>query len=108
MHFSGRNSRCALELAAAWAATLTPAETNALLTERFQILATRHVDIPERQRSLRAVLDGSYRALPPEVQRFFARLSVFRGGWTLEAAEFICPTGDGLSDLLPFDAQSHN
>jgi predicted ATPase len=37
-----------------------------------------------------AAMDGSYRLLPPELQRFFTRLSVFRGGWTLAAAEAVC------------------
>jgi tetratricopeptide (TPR) repeat protein len=41
----------------------------------------------ERQRTLRATLDWSYRLLDPSLQRFFAGLSVFRGGWTVEAAE---------------------
>src|SRR5207253_1377095 len=35
----------------------------------------------------------SYHLLPPELQRFFVRLSVFRGGWSLEAAEAVCGEG---------------
>ena len=36
------------------------------------------------------MIESSYQLLDPELQRFFARLSVFRGGWTLDAAEAIC------------------
>jgi tetratricopeptide (TPR) repeat protein len=39
---------------------------------------------------LRAAMEWSYRLLTPELRRFFARLSVFRGGWTLAAAEAVC------------------
>ena len=52
-----------------------------------------------RHRSLRAALDWSYQLLPPDLQRFFARLSVFQGGWTLEAAEAVCGEANALSYL---------
>jgi predicted ATPase/DNA-binding SARP family transcriptional activator len=77
----------AIELAAARAKALTPAQILERLAERFELLATRRADKGERHRSLWAAIDWSYHLLPPDLQRFFARLSVFRGGWTLEAAE---------------------
>jgi tetratricopeptide (TPR) repeat protein len=49
--------------------------------------------------SLRATLDWSYQLLSPELQRFFARLSVFRGGWTLAAAEAVCEEPSALDYL---------
>src|SRR5262249_6575270 len=52
-----------------------------------------------RHRTLRAAIDWSYRLLSPELQQFFARLSVFRGGWTLEAAEAVCEAPDALGNL---------
>src|SRR5262249_28513205 len=49
--------------------------------------------------SLRATLDWSYQLLSPELQCFFAQLSVFRGGWTLEAAEAVCEEPEALAYL---------
>ena len=77
----------AIELAAAWASTLTPEQILLRLARRFDLLVSRRVDVPERHRSLQAVLEGSYQLLPPKLQHLFRLLSVFRGGWTLEAAE---------------------
>src|SRR5204862_7881457 len=51
--------------------------------------ATRPRGVISRQRSRRAALDWSYQLLTPELQAFFARLSVFRGGFTVEAAETV-------------------
>jgi DNA-binding CsgD family transcriptional regulator len=54
-----------------------------------------------RQRALRATIDWSYQLLDPVVQTLFARLGVFVGGWTLEAAEAICgPNNDRPIDVL--------
>jgi len=55
--------------------------------------------VPARQNSLRATLDWSWRLLPPEAGLLLARLSVFRGGWTLEAAESVGGTADALTML---------
>jgi tetratricopeptide (TPR) repeat protein len=77
----------ALELAAARIGALTPAQMLERLEERFELLTTRRRLADRRHQSLRTALDWSYQLLTPELQRFFARLSVFRGGWTLEAAE---------------------
>src|SRR5439155_4542513 len=60
------------------------------LERRFTLLVSRQRDLPPRHRTLWAVMEGSYRLLPPAVQRFFTRLAVFRGGWTLEAARAVC------------------
>jgi predicted ATPase/DNA-binding SARP family transcriptional activator len=80
----------ALELAAARAQVLTPAQMVAHLEQRFDFLVSRKRDAATRHRSLRAALDWSYQLLSPALRRFFARLSVFRGGWTLAAAEAVC------------------
>src|SRR5262249_53214944 len=69
---------------------LTPGQMLAQLANRFEFLVSRRRGISERQRTLRAAIDWSYRLLAPDLQRFFARLSVFRGGWTVEAAEAVC------------------
>jgi predicted ATPase/DNA-binding SARP family transcriptional activator len=83
----------AIELAAAWVRTLTPAQMLSRLSRRFDLLVSGRRDLPARHSSLRAALEGSYRLLKPAQQRLFARLSVFRGGWTLEAAEAVCEAG---------------
>jgi predicted ATPase/DNA-binding SARP family transcriptional activator len=80
----------ALELAAARAQVLTPAQMLAHLERRFDFLVSRRRDATERHKTLRAAIDWSYRLLPPHLQRCFTQLSVFRGGWSLEAAEAVC------------------
>ncbi len=80
----------AIELAASRILALPPAQMVARLRDRFDFLVSRRRDLPERHRTMRAAIDWSYQLLSPELQRFFARLSVFRGGCTLEAAEQVC------------------
>ena len=80
----------AIELAASWSSILTPAQILERLSTRFTLLVNSGHDIPARHTSLRAALDWSFALLEPEVQRFFARLSAFRGGWDLEAAQAVC------------------
>ncbi len=80
----------AVELAAARVQILTVGQMLAQLARRFDFLVSRRRDLSHRHRTLRAALDWSYRLLSPELQRLFARLSVFRGGWTLAAAEAVC------------------
>ncbi len=80
----------AIELAAARALVLTPAQMLVQLGNRFEFLVSRRRGVAERQRTMRAAVDWSYKLLSPELQRFFSKLSVFRGGWTLEAAEAVC------------------
>jgi predicted ATPase len=89
----------ALELAAARVAVLTPAQMLELLSRRFDLLASSQRGVVPRHRSLRAALEWSYQLLSPELQRFFARLSVFQGGWTLEAAEAVCEEPQALDFL---------
>jgi predicted ATPase/DNA-binding SARP family transcriptional activator/class 3 adenylate cyclase len=79
----------ALELAAARAQVLTPAQMLSQLERRFEFLVSRHRVAEERHRTLRAAIEWSYRLLDPDLQRVFCHLSVFRGGWTLEAAEAV-------------------
>lgn len=80
----------AIELAAARVQVFTPTQMLSQLSHRFDFLATRKRDVAERQRTLRGTLEWSYRLLSPELQRFFAHLSVFRSSWTVEAAEAVC------------------
>jgi non-specific serine/threonine protein kinase len=85
----------ALELAATRVAVLSPQQMLAQLEQRFEFLVSRRRDLSPRHRTLRAAIESSYQLLEPPLQRFFARLSVFRGGWTLEAAQAVCHSGGG-------------
>ena len=96
----------AIELAAARAKSLSPAQMRERLAERFELLATRRMDKGARHRSLWAAIDWSYHLLPPALQQFFARLSVFRGGWTLEAAEAVCQEPLALDYLAQLQGHS--
>jgi predicted ATPase/DNA-binding SARP family transcriptional activator len=77
----------ALELAAARLKLLAPDALLERLEDRLGVLADGDRDLPDRQRTLRATLDWSYRLLAPKERSLLARLAVFAGGWTLEAAE---------------------
>lgn len=80
----------AIELVAARAMALTPAQMNERLAHRFELLTSRRGDKDGRHRSLWAALAWSYDLISPPLQRFFAGLSVFRGGCTVEAAQAVC------------------
>jgi predicted ATPase len=82
----------ALELAAARTSLLSTEQLLERLGDRLDLLrAGRDVEI--RQQTLRATLEWSYELLEPEERRLLAALSVFRGGWTLEAAEQVAGAG---------------
>ena len=89
----------AIELAAARSRLLPPAALLRRLGNRLDMLTGGPSDLPERQQTLRATIDWSYDLLEPPEQLLFARLSVFSGGWTLEAAEEVC-AGEGVDDVL--------
>ncbi len=77
----------AIELAAARVKVLPTARILERLNQRLAMLTGGPRDQPERQRTLRAAIEWSHDLLAPDEQRLFARLAVFRGGCTLEAAE---------------------
>jgi predicted ATPase len=83
------NMPLALELAAARTKTLAPERILERLGGRLDLLSGGR-DADPRQRSLRATIEWSYDLLDPEEQRLFARLAIFVGGCTLEAAEQVC------------------
>ncbi len=93
----------ALELAAARVAVQSPAGIAEALEENAMSLRSRQRGLSERHRSLRAAIEGSVEALEPDLQRFFARLSVFRGGWTVSAARAVGDAPDAearIEDLV--------
>jgi predicted ATPase/class 3 adenylate cyclase len=78
----------ALELAAARTSLLTTDQLLERLGNRLDVLQGGR-DAERRQQTLRATIEWSYELLDPDERRLLAALSVFRGGWTLEAAEQI-------------------
>jgi predicted ATPase/DNA-binding CsgD family transcriptional regulator len=83
----------AIELAAALVGGLGLAQIVARLDDRFRLLTTGRRTAPARHRTLRAVVDWSHDLLGAPERALFRRLSVFAGGWTLEAAEAVCGGG---------------
>ena len=77
----------AIELAAAMARVLSPEQIAVRLDDRFSLLTGGSRTALPRQRTLQAAIDWSYHSLSDELARLFDKLSVFRGGFTLEAAE---------------------
>lgn len=83
----------AIELAAARIRLLPPQAMLVRLENRLGLLVGGARDMPTRQQTLRRTLDWSYDLLDTDEQKLFAQLSVFVGGWRLEAAEVICGVG---------------
>jgi predicted ATPase len=92
----------AIELAAARTRLLPPSALLSRFDARLDLLSSGAVDLPERQRTLRATIDWSYRLLSPDEQQLLARLSVFAGPATIDAVEAVCsdPDGPAVLELL--------
>ena len=91
----------AIELAAARVKLLTPDQILGRLENQLGILTSSARDLPDRQRTLRGAIAWSYELLDDDLRRLLALLSVFRGGWHLEAAEALAGTVGGLDlDIL--------
>jgi predicted ATPase len=85
----------AIEIAAVRLRVLTPKALLNRLDHSLNTLIGGAKDLPDRQRTLRRTIDWSYDLLEPEEQTIFTRLSIFSGGFTLDAAEEICkPMGE--------------
>lgn len=94
----------AIELAAARVKVLTPEQIAARLQEGLSLLSNGGQVRLSRHHTMAAAIDWSYRLLDEREQGALRRLSVFRGGWTLEAAAAVCEScaapSDALIDLL--------
>jgi predicted ATPase len=96
----------ALELAAARIKLLSPQSILARLDDSLKLLTGGARDLPSRQQTLRNTLEWSHGLLNEEQKTLYARLSVFVGGFTIEAAESICNLDnqldiiDGLTSLV--------
>ncbi len=87
-----------LELAAAWLEMLHAEEIAAEIQRSADFLESNAQDLPERQRSIRAVFDYSWKMLNEHQRGIVRRLAVFRGGFSRSAAQTV--TGAGLRDLM--------
>ncbi len=87
----------AIELAAARVGSLEPAVIAARLDDRFALSAWGARTALPHQRTLRGALDWSWDLLNEPERILLRRLSVFAGGWTLDAAEAVC-VGQGVAD----------
>lgn len=97
----------AIELAAARTQLLPPDALLRRLNDRFALLTTGIVNVPERHQTLRATLDWSYHLLTPVEQQMFMRLAVFPGGCTLDAIEQVIVDPPALASLETIESLLH-
>jgi len=96
----------AIELAAARVKMLSPEQIAARLDVSYRLLGGGSRTALPRQQTLRATIDWSYNLLSEQERSLFRRLAVFRGGFSLEAAEAIC-AGNGIQPDEVLDLLSH-
>ncbi|MFE9326010.1 ATP-binding protein [Nocardia sp. NPDC052278] len=94
----------AIELAAARMRAMSPEQILQRLTDRYALLTRGSRTAPTRQQTLRWCIDWSYQLCTPVEQRIWARLSVFAGGFELDAVEQVC--GADLAPEILLDALS--
>ncbi|MEM9774528.1 MAG: BTAD domain-containing putative transcriptional regulator, partial [Chloroflexota bacterium] len=90
----------AIELAAVWMRQMSAKEILEAVQESVDFLEARHLDIPARHRSMRAVFDQTWQLLPADAQQVLAQLSVFRGGFVAKAAQAVVNTNRKMLALL--------
>jgi predicted ATPase/class 3 adenylate cyclase len=98
----------AIELAASRIRVLEPSQILERLQQHLPLVTEGPRNVPGRQRTLHATIDWSYRLLDRAKQTLVARLAIFEGGCTLEAAEGVCNPGaelgldtlDGLAAMV--------
>jgi predicted ATPase/DNA-binding CsgD family transcriptional regulator len=95
----------AIELAAARVGTLSLEQISQRLKDSLKLLTGGSKTQMPKQRTLRGALDWSYELLSEEEKKLFARLSVFVGGWTLEASE-AAGAGGGVEEEDILDVHS--
>jgi predicted ATPase/class 3 adenylate cyclase len=90
----------AIELAAARFRMLSPEQIASRLDDRFKLLTTGSRTALPRHQTLSALIDWSHDLLSEEERVLFRRLSVFSGGWTLDAAEQVGSSGDSFESRI--------
>jgi predicted ATPase/class 3 adenylate cyclase len=92
----------AIELAASRIKLLSPQAILERLERRLELLTGGPIDVPARQRTLREAIAWGYDLLDESERALFRRLSLFAGGWTLDAAEAVADLESELGgDVLP-------
>jgi predicted ATPase/DNA-binding SARP family transcriptional activator len=94
----------AIELAASWLEVLSPAEINREIARSLDFLESSRRDLPDRQRSIRAVFDSSWTLLDRQTRPIVKALSIFRTSFTREAAQAV--SGASAKVLLELTNQS--
>ncbi|MDX1436533.1 MAG: adenylate/guanylate cyclase domain-containing protein [Anaerolineales bacterium] len=84
-------------LAAAWVPVISPAEIAAEIQQGLDILEAEGSELPERQRSVRAVFDQAWGMMDEAERNVFMKTAVFRGGFTRDAGQMVA--GAGLRQL---------
>ncbi|WP_344774958.1 AfsR/SARP family transcriptional regulator [Nocardioides panacisoli] len=90
----------AIELAATHAALLSPGQILESIQTSLDVLSTRAVDVPERQRTLARTIDWSYQRLEPAAQELLDRLALFERSFTIETAQAVFTDVPDLVDTL--------
>jgi non-specific serine/threonine protein kinase len=96
----------AIELAAVRVKVLSPDKILERLQDRFRLLTAGSRTALPRHQTLRATVDWSYELLSPVERTLLGRLSVFAGGFDLEAVEGVC-TGDDIDSFDVIDLLTH-
>lgn len=79
----------AIEMAASWLEIFSPEEIHVEITRSLDFLQSSWRDLPDRQRSLRAVFDSSWELLDDDTRLIVKALSIFRTSFTREAAQAV-------------------
>jgi tetratricopeptide (TPR) repeat protein len=90
-----------IELAAAWSRVFSPTEIERETQQNLDFLSTTWSDVPDRHRNMRALFEQSWNYLSESERQTVARLSVFRGGFSYQAAQVVANTTPfSLADLV--------
>ncbi|MBK7334944.1 MAG: DUF4062 domain-containing protein [Saprospirales bacterium] len=89
----------AIELAAARTRFFQPAALLSRIEKALDLVSKGPLDLPERQKTLRAAIEWSYNLLEPETQKALIQLGVFRKNWTMEAAFAVAQSDSNPIDI---------
>lgn len=90
-----------VELAAAWMVALSLEEIYSEVKKSLSFLSTTASDVPPKHRSLQAAFESSWKLLDENQRQNLSKLSVFKGGFDRQAAEWVCGVNlEELCDLL--------
>lgn len=79
----------AIQLASSWVKSISCRTIAEAIDKNYQNLKSEYTDLPSRHRNIQACFEYSWNMLEPAEQQKFARLSIFKGGWTLQSAQVI-------------------